>query len=99
MQKKMVKAFFENFKHQAQSFGRRVNNVFNHVKVHARNALPFVRKAAILAQGVNRYANLPYVDVVAKAVHSGTHAAEGLLDRAENVQRHWGLPTHTSIFR
>ena len=77
------------------TFGRRVNNSFNHVKTHARTALPFVRKAAMLAQGVNRFTNLPYVDMVAKAVHSGTYAAEGLLDRAENIQRQFGLPTFT----
>ena len=91
----MAKAFFEDVKHNAVSFGRRVNNAFNHVKTHARTALPFVRKAAMLAQGVNRFANLPYVDAVAKAVHAGTYAAEGALDRAENIQRHWGLQTHT----
>ena len=91
----MVKAFFQNLKHNAVSFGCRVNNAFNHVKVHARNALPFVRKGAMLAQGINRFTNLQYVDMVAKAVHAGTYAAEGALDRAENVQRHWGLSTHT----
>lgn len=90
----MVKSFFQNLQHRAVAFGHRANHTFNAVKIHARNALPIVRKAAMLVRGVNKFTNHPYVSEAAAAVHAGTYAAEKALDGAENIQRKFGLPTH-----
>ena len=95
-----MKSFLNNLRTRVFSLGHRLNSSFNTVKHYARKIIPGVKKAAMLAQGINRGLNLQYVSQAVQAVGLAADGASKILDAGENLQRNYGLQTsNEDIFR